>query len=472
MWKTIDTLTYFIPPNFNYSKSVAVFSLFNTLLRPSHMGLKYWSINVKERLQELYKKNASIIVIHTFDTDELDMVKGICDKMLKDLNIPVMFFFATKRNKYSKPFTNIWILIELFYKKANKTINKQMSIYVGNSAGRIKNVKSSYRMYEKCIDKSCVDRAFAHNIGLVFITPEMLFHNDKSGIMWRYSDQVITQKDRKYLAGKSYHQPIISDELKKLPESKKYIIMITGPPCSGKTTLALKIKRKWESDLKLGRLVHVSDNVSYNTPINNTQASNSVTNETSSDNKFNIATNTESKKNDNATNNEHKTVNEKNDNVINNETVNKNTKYTSRKSGRYNNSNDINHDEDFNEGDCEDYDNGLCDKICNSITESSIIVDLVKNSHKISQILLLAERETAPVLIVEISVPHGISHLFNFLNVQKSQTSDITLQPGHLIKSFYDEYEKISYDDEKNIHHVKFPLNMEIGKEYWYEYSY
>ena len=247
MWKNIDTVVYYIDPKFKFNSCVAIFSLLNTIIKDQDDGYLYDT--VKSKLIEIDSKGASIIILQSCTVDKLDSFKEKINKILEDLKIPMVVFFTTKFNKYAKPFTNIWKIIEILYKKEKKTINKDISVYIGNNACRVVSEKKSFgHIVLKKIDVSGVDRAFAKNIGLTFYTPEIFFQNNTEQITWNYGDHMINMKQKKNQASVKKYQHIIIDEINSLPISDKYIIIVTGAPFCGKSTLAQKIKRKWDAD--------------------------------------------------------------------------------------------------------------------------------------------------------------------------------------------------------------------------------
>ena len=258
MWKDIDTVLYYIDPKFEFNESVAVFSLIDTLIKNTKK-LEYLYDNIKLKLIDLNQRHASIIIIHSFYECDISYIKQKMDNMISDLQIPIIAFFSTKPNRYAKPFTNIWKVIEILYNRENKNINKSLSIYVGNAAGRVFRKMSTYKkLIITNIDKSCSDRAFANNIGLTFYTPEMFFMGALNPIMWNYGDNSINN-DNKKLQLYAVNPPIIKNELDKLDKYDKYIIIVTGPPSCGKTTLAEKIKKKLYVDSDIN-MTHISEN--------------------------------------------------------------------------------------------------------------------------------------------------------------------------------------------------------------------
>jgi bifunctional polynucleotide phosphatase/kinase len=260
MWKEVDSVIYYIPTDFKFSPSLAIFNFDKTLVviknKYDKMKLTYWNENVKPKLKEITDKGASIMLYQCFFNNDLDHIKDLFDQLIKDLEIPIVAFFSTIPNKYSKPFTNMWKLIELFYLKQQKTINKATSIFVGNKAGRL-SISS-----KKALDYSCIDRAFASNVGITFFTPERFFLKSTTPNIWQFSKLIISQENRKKYVDNIQQSttPVIIDEINSLPKSNNYTIIVTGTPSCGKTTLAKKIKRKWDVDYKIGDVVHISEN--------------------------------------------------------------------------------------------------------------------------------------------------------------------------------------------------------------------
>jgi DNA 3'-phosphatase len=265
MWKTIDTVSYYIHPKFKYNPSVSIFNLFGTIIKfkdstDNDFLFEYLFDNIDDKLIDINEKGASIIIIQHICSSKMNQIQGLVDNLIKTLNIPIVVFLTSKFNKYSKPFTNIYKVIELLYKKEKKNINKKVSICVGNQACRVLQSTNMYNnSYYKKIDSSGKDRAFAKNIGLTFCTPEIFFNNDNTLITWKYADNIIGQTERKLLVSYKPIQPVIIDEINTLTKSNNYLIIITGTPSCGKTTLAKKIKGKWDVDYKMGVVHHISE---------------------------------------------------------------------------------------------------------------------------------------------------------------------------------------------------------------------
>jgi DNA 3'-phosphatase len=259
MWKFIDSVIYYIAPKFEFNKSLAIFNFIDTLVvlkkNFTTVELKYKYNCIKTKLQEISSSGASIIIFQSFSTDDIDHIKELFDLFIIDTDLPITAFFTTDRNKYMKPLNNIWKLIELFYRKQKKPLEKNHSIVVGNNAGRIN------KFNNKKLDYDCSDRAFALNINITFFTPDRFFLNEKALNLWQFSDKIINKNDRLVLLNdNNINAPVILDEINLLEKSNAYTIIITGPPSSGKKHLSKQLKNKWECDYKLGSIDSISEN--------------------------------------------------------------------------------------------------------------------------------------------------------------------------------------------------------------------
>jgi DNA 3'-phosphatase len=262
MWKETDTVLYYISPNFNYEQSVASFGFVDVLIKNPYVDKKkkkdpveLWAQVVLEKLQTLYTSGASIVIFDYHYSDPAEIKKYFVE-FLKLIKLPVVAFFASKKNKYNKPNTNVWRLLNVLYRKEGKFINHETSLHIGHNAGRV-----TRNMY--AFDTSCSDRAFASNIGIAFSTPDRFFLNFAYTTAWRWDSLIIPKRKREtlYEESKKYTAPVIKDILEEMTESKIYTIIIAGPPSSGKTELAHKIKRKWETDFNKGLIDIIGDDV-------------------------------------------------------------------------------------------------------------------------------------------------------------------------------------------------------------------
>jgi DNA 3'-phosphatase len=264
MWKNVDTVAYYIHDDFKFFPTIAIFSFVGTIVKKAipltetpKLDYLYDMKIIKEKIKSITDKGASIILYDSFKTELIDDVKQAIDLFQIEMDCPMSSFISTKSNKYSKPFTGIWKIIELLYKKESKIINKSISMIIGNKAGRM-------TIESRKIDKGCCDRAFAKNTGLNFTTPERFFLGNTKFVLWEWNNKILDMVNRELCVTSTnlLNTPILIDEINKLPNSTKYTVIVTGTPSCGKSTFAHKIKRKWDCDFNKGVIEIATDNSS------------------------------------------------------------------------------------------------------------------------------------------------------------------------------------------------------------------
>ena len=249
-------------PEFRYYDKVAGFNLDNTLVKSNPKlvanvyEFEFSYQNCILRLSELNRQNYSIVVISDQDLiskgiisiEELQIKFDFLAKMLFGKGISVIGIFTTKNNCYKKPHTWTWKFLNELYRSNGRNINTKESMYVGNLAGR-----TSRAPYRK--DQDYVDRAFAHNIGIEFKVPEQVFRNstNEREFTFNYSmtdkekDQFIEVELERYKQSCFYSHKNLYDYC--LTQSNKmytvrdgekpaFMVIMVGPPCSGKTRLS------------------------------------------------------------------------------------------------------------------------------------------------------------------------------------------------------------------------------------------
>jgi bifunctional polynucleotide phosphatase/kinase len=164
-------------------------------------------------------KNANLVIITNQAGKNKELIKERLRQIVEHLcwtELEFILFCALEKDKYRKPHTTIWD--EFLSTHADK----DSSFFVGDAAGR----KG---------DHSCVDRAFAANIGIKFFTPENYVKGgtDKEEFEWDfiYNRAGFTNvapgeapRDRPY-------QP-------SLPVDKTDVVILIGYPGSGKSSWA------------------------------------------------------------------------------------------------------------------------------------------------------------------------------------------------------------------------------------------
>ena len=250
-------------PVFQYHSKVAGFNLDNTLVKSipklvaNRYEFEFTHQNCIMRISDLHRQDYSIVII----SDQSSIMKGFISiedlqykfdyltSKLAERKIPVIGIFTTKNNCFKKPHIWTWKILNVFYELKKTSINLKESMFVSNLAGRI--AKHPYRS-----DFDFSDRAYAHNIGIEFKVPEQLFRQSIEPREFTYNnimndkekDEFIEIELAKYKSSEFYtHKNLfeycssVSNTLD--PENKinSFMIIMVGPPCSGKTTLANQI---------------------------------------------------------------------------------------------------------------------------------------------------------------------------------------------------------------------------------------
>jgi bifunctional polynucleotide phosphatase/kinase len=244
-----ETLTYSI----NHSEEnkddnesnikVAGFDMDGTLIKTksgktfptSYKDWKFAFDNVKEVLQQLHKDNYKIVIFTnqagvSLNRTDIDEITKKIKKIKKKLNIPLDALIATHKDYYRKPFTGMWDFWKKNQKKHGYTINKKESFYCGDAAGR---------KYKKGKDFSSSDKFFAYNIKLTFYTPEKYFQQPERehDIIDIYQSTCFDKINSK-VSDKTRKK--VNSTIKKVLKGGHSLILLVGPPASGKSTLCQK----------------------------------------------------------------------------------------------------------------------------------------------------------------------------------------------------------------------------------------
>ena len=211
---------------FEYKKKKACFDLDGTLIKPKDSGKKFsveendwvlFSSKIPEKLNELHKNDYCIIIItnqailknNSLITKWKNKIKNIAEK----IKIPFKLFCSTKFNIYRKPMPSFMDII-----LDESKLENYESFYCGDAAGRL-------------YDHSDCDYKFAINCKISFITPETFFDNMKTDI-----------KPIKYIdLSKNKKNNFDTAHLEINPNENKQMIILVGPPGSGKSTYARSI---------------------------------------------------------------------------------------------------------------------------------------------------------------------------------------------------------------------------------------
>jgi len=270
VWEYKNTVLIYKSKDFAYNSSVAACGFSHTLLKrskPFPETWELWSPKILEKFKIIHEKKASIVFFSNQYGENVSAVKSKFAKFIKtfvvksdnpvigedavETPIPIVAFFAMKKNCFKKPFTNLWKILNFTYQKRNLDIpDPSMSIFIGSRDGGM-----YLKNWKECINKpynpkkfssrSDTDRAFAQNIGVRFVSGRSFFL-DKPESKWKWSTSLMSIEDRiKHIRKhKDETEPDVLENLEKLPTSEKHLIIIMGPPASGKTMLSKIISAK------------------------------------------------------------------------------------------------------------------------------------------------------------------------------------------------------------------------------------
>jgi len=265
-------------PPFIYFNKIAGFSFDHTLVRPTdttpgstYQSLTDWKLfcsSIIIKLETLHEDKYSIVAFSNIDITKTQStregVKYRFDKfceLLFNKNIPIVGIFAMKNEVCRKPHTGMWnILCELYKVQRFSKPNVETSLFVGNSAGRTATNKNS-PFGKNPRDKNYVDRAFAWNLRLKFYTPEKFFLNKPirkfiypKNILTREEKIKIKEESEKIRVKNPFKKGVKKYLNKNFKGIKQFLLIITGPPSSTKTTLAKYIERRTKKYVNEGKL--------------------------------------------------------------------------------------------------------------------------------------------------------------------------------------------------------------------------
>jgi len=222
----------------NNELKIASFDLDGTLIQ-TKSGKKFpinaedweWKFsNVPEKLKELEEAGYLIIIftnqkgISSGQNTIEDMGEKL-EKIQSELDIVFQVFISTKDDYYRKPLTGMW---DEYVHRNNIDLKK--SFYCGDAGGRPNGWK-----FGMMKDFSSSDKEFAYNIGIPFLLPEEFFLNETityqsyTPYTSNFFDEYFPTMTIKELSAK--YDFILSD-------NNPTMIMMVGPPASGKSTLA------------------------------------------------------------------------------------------------------------------------------------------------------------------------------------------------------------------------------------------
>ena len=219
-----NTIYYFIENEI--STKIAAFDLDYTLIKPKSNklfpkdkdDLKFlYEKKIKNYLKNLINNGYSIVIFTNqkgLSQNKLTIsdFSHKINEIKKNLDIQFSIFISTINDKFRKPLTGAW---QFFCEKKKIKVDYDNSFYVGDAAGR---------KYNEGHDHTNDDRNFAFNIKLKFFTPERFFDEPEKEHTLQTFDYSSKLEDFEF----------------NIPTNDKNIIMLVGPPASGKSYISKK----------------------------------------------------------------------------------------------------------------------------------------------------------------------------------------------------------------------------------------
>jgi bifunctional polynucleotide phosphatase/kinase len=209
---------------------IASFDLDNTLITTKGKHIfpknkddwKFLNNNVENKIKNLYNSGFKIVIFSNQNGISKKKItrEDLNDKIISIINklsVPIIFYASIYDDINRKPRIGLW---SYMIKNKYPNINISESFYCGDAIGRKGDFASS-------------DFKFSLNIGIKFISPEELFNN-----LVNITDY--NQIKKSFFNINDYIKSIKSIKLNNLlkKNTKREILLLIGPPASGKTTLA------------------------------------------------------------------------------------------------------------------------------------------------------------------------------------------------------------------------------------------
>ena len=231
---------YTINYDYNFKSDIIAFDMDNTIIStksgkrfPKSMDDWKFIFNSEVKLNKIAKKHSIIIITNqlgiTKNKTKIEDIEGKLDMIHQELNLHILVMIASADNNYRKPRIGFYTMLEKMYLDKNKKIKS--FTYVGDAAGRTGDHSDSDYKFLLNISK------YAPNIETKFFLPEEFFNKETGG------SKNVLGYNLKY-RGKDSTKKIITKINSVTDTLMNQVILISGYPASGKSTLASKLAKK------------------------------------------------------------------------------------------------------------------------------------------------------------------------------------------------------------------------------------
>ncbi|KAJ7492183.1 polynucleotide kinase 3 phosphatase-domain-containing protein [Mycena latifolia] len=214
------------------SAKVAAFDLDGTVIASKpfsapQLPWHWWNAGVPAKLAEAASDGYSIVLI----SNQAGLKAGKEKEWKKKIaliaaalpDLPFRLFAAIAKDNYRKPMTGMWGELERLYAEDGVQIDKALSFFVGDAAGRY------YSNSQKRKDFASTDRKWALNVDIQFHTPEEYFLGKPVDPNFNFKGFHVSS-----LPSLPLYTPSSSPLLPDPPAQE--LVLFVGYPCLGKTT--------------------------------------------------------------------------------------------------------------------------------------------------------------------------------------------------------------------------------------------
>ena len=201
MWRQTDKLLYYYHEKLT-NKKIAAFDLDYTIIKTKsgkkfpidHNDWVLWDDFIPDRLAILVSRGYQIVIFTNQSKlkkkENIPDYKTKIEKINQALPFNIQFYISIGSGYYRKPMTGMW---DKMLEINNIQFINASSFYCGDAAGRISGWMEGMKK-----DFACTDRMFAHNIGILFHTPEYVFIDMIESKKWKcYVNDLLPYQKKK-----------------------------------------------------------------------------------------------------------------------------------------------------------------------------------------------------------------------------------------------------------------------------------
>ncbi len=261
-WKYSDTLLIYQSPGFQFQSGVIITELDNCVIKSiskSKLYDTYIQHNIEhpdafiKKLKNDAKDKGIVILSNQCNASKLniDMIKRKTEAFIKSTDIPILGMFALTENQFMKPHTGLWRILNAYYKKSHSKIYN--AVVVSDLGGIFNNANNKV--------SRDTDRAFVNNI-----QNSQFVESDIVKVSYMPINEYLTGRiEKKYIWNNDVIPPEIRIQYKehiaalknknilhtindKIGRDKDaYLIMISGAPRCGKSSVAKSLMKIWKT---------------------------------------------------------------------------------------------------------------------------------------------------------------------------------------------------------------------------------